>query len=134
MLCVLLGTHATAHMQWALHTPLHKSAREELQQSAMHCAAWLVFPHLTCSVHGLCLRSPGCSCVYSGLLPCPAVYLTADCRMSVVKAYCGHGIGDLFHCSPSVPHYSHNKVGSTAPTSAHVRQVPPEASRPQTPA
>lgn len=29
---------------------------------------------------------------------------------SVVKAYCGHGIGDLFHCAPNVPHYSHNKA------------------------
>ena len=31
-------------------------------------------------------------------------------RLSVVKSYCGHGIGDLFHCAPNVPHYSHNKV------------------------
>ncbi len=68
--------------------------------------------------------------VHSGL-PCPAVYLTAGCRMSVVKAYCGHGIGDLFHCAPSVPHYSHNKVGSAAPPSPHTWHPPPEALRPQ---
>lgn len=30
---------------------------------------------------------------------------------SVVKTYCGHGIGDLFHCAPNIPHYAHNKVG-----------------------
>lgn len=30
--------------------------------------------------------------------------------LSVVKSYCGHGIGDLFHCAPNVPHYSHNKA------------------------
>jgi len=29
---------------------------------------------------------------------------------SVVRTYCGHGIGDLFHCSPNVPHYGNNKA------------------------
>lgn len=29
---------------------------------------------------------------------------------SVVKTYCGHGIGDLFHVAPNVPHYAHNKA------------------------
>lgn len=28
----------------------------------------------------------------------------------VVKSYCGHGICDLFHCAPSIPHYAHNKA------------------------
>ena len=28
----------------------------------------------------------------------------------VVKSYCGHGIGDLFHCAPTIPHYARNKV------------------------
>ena len=32
------------------------------------------------------------------------------CSLSVVKSYCGHGIGDLFHCEPNVPHYSPNKA------------------------
>lgn len=31
-------------------------------------------------------------------------------RFSVVKTYCGHGIGDLFHCAPNIPHYAHNKA------------------------
>ncbi|KAJ0804898.1 putative methionyl aminopeptidase [Helianthus annuus] len=26
--------------------------------------------------------------------------------LSVVKSYCGHGIGDLFHCAPNIPHYA----------------------------
>jgi methionyl aminopeptidase len=30
--------------------------------------------------------------------------------LSVVTAYCGHGIGDLFHCAPNVPHYAKNKA------------------------
>lgn len=29
---------------------------------------------------------------------------------SVVKTYCGHGIGSLFHCAPNVPHYAKNKA------------------------
>ncbi len=32
------------------------------------------------------------------------------CRLSVVKTYCGHGISDMFHCAPSIPHYSPNKA------------------------
>eukprot|EP00899_Mesostigma_viride_P025043 jgi/Mesvir1/5723/Mv09825-RA.2 len=32
---------------------------------------------------------------------------------SVVKSYCGHGIGTLFHCAPSIPHYSPNKAVGT---------------------
>ncbi|XP_026454784.1 methionine aminopeptidase 1A-like [Papaver somniferum] len=30
--------------------------------------------------------------------------------LSVVKSYCGHGIGDLFHCAPNIPHYARNKA------------------------
>eukprot|EP01100_Stratorugosa_tubuloviscum_P011279 TRINITY_DN501_c0_g1_i1.p1 TRINITY_DN501_c0_g1~~TRINITY_DN501_c0_g1_i1.p1 ORF type:complete len:473 (-),score=205.07 TRINITY_DN501_c0_g1_i1:144-1511(-) len=29
---------------------------------------------------------------------------------SVVRSYCGHGIGELFHCAPNVPHYANNKA------------------------
>jgi len=29
---------------------------------------------------------------------------------SVVKTYCGHGVGNHFHCAPNVPHYAHNKA------------------------
>ena len=28
----------------------------------------------------------------------------------IVKSYCGHGIGDLFHCAPTIPHYARNKA------------------------
>jgi len=43
---------------------------------------------------------------------------------SVVKTYCGHGIGDLFHTSPNVPHYAKNKAkGVMAP--GHVFTVEP---------
>ncbi|BFZ54127.1 Methionine aminopeptidase 1 [Savitreella phatthalungensis] len=29
---------------------------------------------------------------------------------SVVTTYCGHGINQLFHCSPNIPHYGKNKA------------------------
>lgn len=29
---------------------------------------------------------------------------------SVVRTYCGHGIGRMFHCNPNVPHYKGNKA------------------------
>eukprot|EP01038_Epipyxis_sp_PR26KG_P006187 gene6187-8521_t len=35
----------------------------------------------------------------------------ANC--SVVTTYCGHGIGQLFHTSPNVPHYAKNKAKGT---------------------
>ncbi|KAG0158999.1 hypothetical protein PDIDSM_6519 [Penicillium digitatum] len=33
---------------------------------------------------------------------------------SVVKSYCGHGINQLFHCAPNIPHYAKNKAVGTA--------------------
>jgi methionyl aminopeptidase len=33
-----------------------------------------------------------------------------DSGCSVVKTYCGHGIGNLFHTTPNVPHYNKNKA------------------------
>eukprot|EP00803_Ostreobium_quekettii_P010504 evm.model.scf_63.13 EVM.evm.TU.scf_63.13 scf_63:96791-98483(+) len=43
---------------------------------------------------------------------------------SVVKSYCGHGIGRLFHCAPNVPHYSHNKAVGTM-KEGHVFTIEP---------
>jgi methionyl aminopeptidase len=31
-------------------------------------------------------------------------------RCDVVKAYVGHGINQLFHCAPNIPHYKNNKA------------------------
>lgn len=31
-------------------------------------------------------------------------------NVSVVKTYCGHGVNQLFHCQPNVPHYAKNKA------------------------
>ena len=30
--------------------------------------------------------------------------------LQVDKTYCGHGIGEWFHCAPNIPHYAGNKA------------------------
>lgn len=40
-----------------------------------------------------------------------AIHKTAQLnKCSVVRTYCGHGIGSLFHTAPNVPHYHKNKA------------------------
>ena len=34
-------------------------------------------------------------------------------NLSVVRTYCGHGCGKLFHCAPNIPHYEKNKAVGT---------------------
>lgn len=39
--------------------------------------------------------------------------ISAHCEakgFSVVRTYCGHGVGKLFHQAPSIPHYAKNKA------------------------
>lgn len=44
--------------------------------------------------------------------------------LSVTRTYCGHGIGDQFHCNPNVPHYKKNKaVGIMRP--GHIFTIEP---------
>ena len=43
---------------------------------------------------------------------------------SVVRTYCGHGVGEFFHCAPTIPHYAKNKaVGIMKP--GHVFTIEP---------
>ena len=43
---------------------------------------------------------------------------------SVVTSYCGHGVGEYFHCAPNIPHYANNKaVGIIA--AGHVFTIEP---------
>ncbi|PBP27615.1 methionine aminopeptidase [Diplocarpon rosae] len=35
-------------------------------------------------------------------------------KCSVIRAYCGHGINDKFHCAPNIPHYAKNKAVGAA--------------------
>ena len=53
-----------------------------------------------------------CSTAFINGLTCNSIVHHSVCchRFSVVKSYCGHGIGSLFHCAPSIPHYAANKV------------------------
>ncbi len=32
---------------------------------------------------------------------------------SIVTSYCGHGVGQLFHTAPNIPHYPKNKAKGT---------------------
>lgn len=43
---------------------------------------------------------------------------------SVVRTYCGHGIGQLFHTIPNIPHYAKNKAKGTMKT-GHVFTIEP---------
>lgn len=36
--------------------------------------------------------------------------VTKAAKCSIVTTYCGHGIGELFHTAPNVPHYPKNKA------------------------
>jgi len=45
-------------------------------------------------------------------------------KCSVVRTYCGHGIGSLFHTIPNVPHYHKNKAKGTM-KAGHVFTVEP---------
>ena len=43
---------------------------------------------------------------------------------SVVRTYCGHGVGRLFHTAPNVPHYARNKAVGTM-KAGHVFTIEP---------
>eukprot|EP01088_Endostelium_zonatum_P009639 TRINITY_DN2291_c0_g1_i1.p1 TRINITY_DN2291_c0_g1~~TRINITY_DN2291_c0_g1_i1.p1 ORF type:complete len:433 (+),score=110.86 TRINITY_DN2291_c0_g1_i1:63-1361(+) len=45
-------------------------------------------------------------------------------NFSVVRAYCGHGVGRLFHTAPNIPHYAKNKaIGVMQP--GHIFSIEP---------
>jgi len=50
--------------------------------------------------------------------------IAAQNKCSVVRTYCGHGIGSLFHTAPNVPHYNKNKAKGTM-KKGHVFTVEP---------
>ena len=45
-------------------------------------------------------------------------------KCSVVRTYCGHGIGSLFHTIPNIPHYAKNKAKGTMKV-GHVFTIEP---------
>jgi methionyl aminopeptidase len=79
------------------------------------------------------------SCAYNGLLKAIEIckpgtlykqignviaeYIESN-GLSVVKTYCGHGVGKLFHTTPNIPHYKNNKaVGVMKP--GHIFTIEP---------
>jgi len=44
--------------------------------------------------------------------------------LGVTRTYCGHGIGELFHCAPNIPHYAKNKAIGAAKV-GHVFTIEP---------
>eukprot|EP00882_Tetradesmus_deserticola_P017203 GHRQ01018417.1.p1 GENE.GHRQ01018417.1~~GHRQ01018417.1.p1 ORF type:complete len:196 (-),score=44.30 GHRQ01018417.1:312-899(-) len=81
---------------------LHTTSQPSVVRSGQCCARPRTAPVPTHWPPSL----PCSSCRCAAL---PAVVCWC-CSMSVVKTYCGHGIGDLFHCAPNIPHYAHNKA------------------------
>lgn len=45
-------------------------------------------------------------------------------KCSVVRTYCGHGIGTLFHTTPNIPHYNKNKAKGIM-KSGHIFTIEP---------
>ncbi|GKY91814.1 hypothetical protein MPSEU_000153000 [Mayamaea pseudoterrestris] len=45
-------------------------------------------------------------------------------QCSVVRTYCGHGIGSLFHTTPNIPHYAKNKAKGTM-KAGHIFTIEP---------
>lgn len=54
--------------------------------------------------------------------------VTKAAKCSIVKTYCGHGIGHLFHTAPNVPHYPDNKAKGTMEV-GHVFTIEPMINR-----
>ena len=46
------------------------------------------------------------------------------CGFAVDKTYCGHGIGEWFHCAPNIPHYAGNKAKFTM-KAGHIFTIEP---------
>jgi methionyl aminopeptidase len=41
-----------------------------------------------------------------------------------VTTYCGHGVGELFHTAPTIPHYQYNKAKGTM-QAGHIFTIEP---------
>lgn len=49
-------------------------------------------------------------------------------KCSVVTTYCGHGVGELFHTAPTIPHYGNNKAKGTMQV-GHIFTIEPMINR-----
>ncbi len=81
---------------------LVKTAYECLAEAIKYCKPGMMYRELGTYIHNVAVKN-GCS---------------------VIKTYCGHGIGQLFHTAPNVPHYKNNKApGVMAP--GHIFTIEP---------
>jgi methionyl aminopeptidase len=81
----------------------------------------LVETSFQCLADAMDLVKPGC--LYRDLGS--VIEKTAKTnKCSVVRTYCGHGIGKLFHTTPNVPHYAKNKAKGTM-KAGHVFTIEP---------
>jgi len=70
---------------------LIQTARESLDEAIKLCKPGALFRDLGRTIEPIAKKN-GCA---------------------VVRTYCGHGIHELFHCAPNVPHYAKNKAIGT---------------------
>jgi len=92
------GFHGDLNETYYVGTPSSSSTRVvETARDCLNAAIELVKP-------GMLFRDPG-----------NVIEPLAKARgCSIVRTYCGHGINQLFHCTPNVPHYSKNKAVGVA--------------------
>ena len=106
--CYLEGVHADLNETVFVGKPSKATVR------LVHCA-------YECLAEAIALCRPGC--FYRNL----GEVITRRAEKegcSVVRTYCGHGVGEQFHCAPNVPHYANNKaVGVMTP--GHVFTIEP---------
>jgi len=92
------GFHGDLNETYYVGTPPPSSIRVvETARDCLNAAIDLVKP-------GMLFRDPG-----NVIEP-----LAKSRGCSIVRTYCGHGINQLFHCAPNVPHYSKNKAVGVA--------------------
>ncbi|KAH9951332.1 methionine aminopeptidase [Amylocystis lapponica] len=73
---------------------LMRTTRESLDEAIKLCKPGFLFRDLGKTIEPIA-RANGCA---------------------VIRTYCGHGINELFHCAPNVPHYAKNRaVGTMKP-------------------
>jgi methionyl aminopeptidase len=100
----------------------HADLNETFCVGEVDADGWrLVETSFQCLANAMDLVKPGC--LYRDLGS--AIEKTAKMnRCSVVRTYCGHGIGKLFHTTPNVPHYAKNKAKGTM-KAGHVFTIEP---------
>ena len=69
--------------------------------------------HYSVILAGLCESHISIFDLYSNCVPPLREPIARAANCSVVRQYTGHGINDLFHTSPNIPHYSKNRAIGT---------------------